>query len=187
MRTYFLKAVLVVCSISLMACSNQDNEKIKQLSQLESDASIESDREAAKKMEEDLHQQFEFYEQNSGHFEGWMIDGGTKFKIRISLFPNLPRYRGTRLRSQEEVRTDLSRIALNAQITQWNPDSANASVGCKVEGLRPDLKDGGLNIMSAACPSSYFLILNRTTITGTVQPSSHPGVFILEAIRKDRL
>lgn len=134
-------------------------------------------------MENDLSERFDFYEANSGHFEGWLIDGGTKYKIRLALYPNLPRYTGTRQRSQQEVQADLTNLALNAQITQWNPNTPSASVGCRLEGLRPDLTTGELNIISASCPSSYFLVLNGTSIAGTAQPSNNPAIFDLQATR----
>lgn len=184
MRTLTL---LALCATIGLGCSKQDNEKIREMSQLEGNAQaqaqLDRDREAAAVMENDLSDRFDFYEANSGHFEGWLINGGIRYKIRITLYPNLPRYSGTRKRSQEEVRADLTALALNAQITQWNPNAPSASVGCRLEGLRPDLADGTLNIISASCPSSYFLVLNGTTIAGTAQPSNQPTIFDLQADR----
>lgn len=171
----------------LQGCSEQDTDKIKQMNQLEGEAQAEAqlvrDREAARIMEQDLATRFDFYEANSGHFEGWLTNGATKYKIRISLYPNLPRYRGTRLRSQEEVQSDLTTLAMNAQITQWNPQIPAAGAGCRVENLRPDIVDGTLNIISSSCPSSYFLVLDRTEIKGTAQPSTQPTIFDLQADR----
>lgn len=168
---------------ALQSCSEQDNDKIKQMSQLEAEAAAVGDREAARVMENDLATKYDFYEANSGHFEGWLTDGVTKYKIRISLFPNLPRYRGTRLRSQAEVQADLTTLSMNVQITQWNPQVPAAGTGCRVEGLKPDVNEGKLNIISGSCPSSYFLTLKNTEISGTAQPSTHPAIFDLQVAR----
>lgn len=187
MRSNVLRTLLILSSATLLGCSEQDNDKIKELSQLQGEAQaqavLERDREAAKLMEQDLDRMHDFFEANSGHFEGWITDAGTKYKIRISLFPNRARYRGTRLRSQEEVQTEITSVSLNAQITQWNPQVPAASTGCKVADLRPDLADGKLNIISGSCPASYFLILNGTTISGTARPTGQPIIYDLQADR----
>ena len=147
------------------------------------EAELDQDRRAAQLMEAELSARFDFYEANSGHYEGTLTQGATQYRIRISLFPSLPRYRGARLRSQQEVQTELSLLAMNAQITQWNPAVPAASVGCRVEGLRPNLVSGELNVISASCPSSYFLLLGGNTITGTAEPSNNPTVFDIAADR----
>lgn len=171
-----IRLLVLLSPLLALGCSEQDNEKIRELSQLEggaqAEAQIERDREAARPLEEELSALFDFYEAASGRFEGWMSSGSARFRIRIALYPNRPRYRGTRRRSQEEVRADLGALSLNAQVSQWNPQVPASGIGCRVEGLRPDASAGTLNIISSSCPSSYFLVLSPDAIAGAAEPST---------------
>jgi hypothetical protein len=133
-------------------------------------------------MEKSLAKLQDFYEDNSGIYEGTMIRGADKFAIRITLYPSIPRYADSRVRTPTEIETDLTALAYNAQILQWIPPSKD-SVGCRINGLKPNTKKGTLNIISPDCPSSYSLILNRTTISGSAQSENNPDAFEVYAER----
>ncbi len=139
----------------------------------------------AKSMEKSLTKLQDFYEDNSGVYEGTMIRGADTFTIRITLSPSIPRYSDSRVRTPAEIETDLTGLTFNAQILQWIP-SSNNSVGCRINGLRPNTKRATLNIISPDCPSSYALTLNRTTIAGTAQSENNPIPFDIYAARTSK-
>ncbi len=136
----------------------------------------------ATQMEKSLSKRLAYYEDNSGHYEGTLTKGSDTFGIRISLFPNISKYADSRIRTPAEIEDDLTNLSYSAQIVQWVPGTdISAADGCRVEGLRPNMKTGTLNIISSQCPSSYYLSLDRTSISGTAQPSSIPVIFEIYA------
>jgi hypothetical protein len=139
----------------------------------------------AKIMEKSLAKLQDFYEDNSGVYEGTMERGTDKFAIRITLYSSIPRYAESRVRTPTEIETDLTALAFNAQILQWIPPNKD-SVGCRINGLKPNTKNGTLNIISPDCPSSYSLVLNRTAISGTAQSETNPDPFDIYAGRTSK-
>lgn len=238
MKKLTANCLLLTITLSLMtACESQDDDRLKQKSQIEGSAQAEEqykrdkaileeqirkqkelqeeqlkaqrdlqeeqlrkEKEAQQKLQEeqfkkerqaqdkrskemelDLAKRFEFFEDNSGHYEGVMTRGAEKYNIRISLFPSIAKYTGTRVRTPTEVETDLTALSYNVQIVQWLSENPQAAVGCRVEKLIPNIKKQTLNIITTQCTNSYFFTLNRTTVDGTVQPSSNPNGFNVHA------
>lgn len=139
----------------------------------------------AKDMEKALAKLQDFYEDNSGVYEGTMTRGADKFSIRITLSPSISRYSESRTRTLAEIEADLTALTFNAQIIQWIPPSKD-SVGCRINGVKPNTKKGTLFIISPDCPSAYSLNLNRTTVSGTAQSETNPDVFEIYADRTSK-
>jgi len=68
-------------------------------------------------------------------------------------------------------------LSYGAHVVQWDPRNPLSSVGCRFEGLRPDLITGRITMISSACANTYFLVLQGTAINGTAQLSSNPVKF----------
>jgi len=170
---------------ALFGCQSQDNDKVSERARVEGQAQAKEqtkeEREAidqrSKEMELSFIKKIEYYEDHAGHFDGTMSKDALKFGIRISLFPNLTKPADDRVRTPAEIEADLTLLAYNVQIVQWSLENPAASEGCRVEGLKPDMKTGRLNIISSQCPNSYYLTLNRTHISGTAQPSTSRDPF----------
>lgn len=164
------------------------NEQIEKQRELQDDQ-IRKERGAidsrAREMERSLSKLQDFYEDNSGIYEGTMTRGSDRFNIRITLSPNIPRYGESRTRTPAEIEADLTTLSFNAQIIQWIPPSKD-SVGCRINGLKPNAKKGTLAIISPDCPSGYALILNRTSLAGTAQSETNPDAFEIYAERASR-
>lgn len=137
----------------------------------------------AKEMEASLSKLQNFYEDNSGTYEGTMKSATDQFSILITLSSSIPRYTESRIRTPAEIETDLVNLTYQAQILQWIPPSKESAVGCSVTGLRPNSKSGTLNLISADCPSTYQLILNRTSISGTARRQNNPDSFDIYTTR----
>jgi hypothetical protein len=164
------------------------DEQIEKQRELQ-DEQIKKERGAtdsrAKEMEKSLAKLQDFYEDNSGVYEGAMTRGADKFSIRITLSPSIPRYSDSRTRTPSEIEADLTTLSYNAQILQWIPPSKD-SVGCRINGLKPNTKKGTLSIISPDCPSGYSLTLNRTSISGTAQSETNPDAFEIYAERTSK-
>lgn len=199
---YLLLTTSLFVSLAMSGCESQDNSQVTERARLEGQAQakeqlakdkelleeqLKGERAAvdtrAKEMERSLTKKQEFYEDNSGHYDGTMTRNGVKFGIRISLFPNIPKPNDSRVRTPAEIENDLTTLAYNIQIGQWSLENPNAAEGCRIEGLKPDVKKGTLNIISSECPNSYYLVLNRTSISGTAQPSNSRDPFEIYAER----
>jgi len=194
MKKYLYVVLSLSAVIVLTGCNSQDNDKVSERARVEGQAQAEEqtkeEREAidnrSKEMELSFAKKMEFYEDNAGHFDGTMAKDSLKFGIRISLFPNLTKPADNRVRTPAEIEADLTALSYNVQIVQWSLENPAASEGCRVEGLKPDMKTGRLNIISSECPNSYYLVLNRTTISGTAQPSTSRDPFQIYVERKSK-
>lgn len=205
MKKYISVLILVPTLILISGCQSQDNDQIAERARLEGKAQAEEqltkDRELleeqikkeraatdnrSNEMEKSLATKQAFYEDNSGHYEGTMTRDGIKFGIRVSLFPNIPKPTDSRVRTPAEIEADLTTLAYNVQIGQWSLENPNAAEGCRVEGLKPDVKNGTLNIISSECPNSYYLVLNRTSLSGTAQPSNSRDAYQVYAERQSK-
>lgn len=204
---HFISVILTISVLTVFSsCQSQDNDQVADRARIEGKAQAEEqlkkDRELleeqtenerglqseqikkerdaldarAKSMEKSLSVLQDFYENNSGIYDGTMTRGTDKFSIRITLYPSIPRYNDSRIRTPAEIESDLTLLAFNAQILQWIPPSKDA-VGCRMNGLKPNKKLSTLNIISPNCPSTYSLVLNRTSIKGIAQSENNPDPF----------
>lgn len=165
------------------------DEQIEKQRELQSEQ-IKKERGAtdsrAKEMEASLSKLQDFYEDNSGIYEGTMKNGTDQFNILITLAPSIPRYTDSRVRTPAEIETDLVNLTYQAQILQWIAPSKESAVGCSVTGLRPNKKKGTLTIISSDCPSTYALVLNTTNIAGTARRQNNPDDFEVYAERTSK-
>mgnify|MGYP000337541589 CR=1 FL=1 len=122
--------------------------------------------ERAAGMEADLNSRHNFFGAVEGTYEGTMQAGNMTFSIRMTLVPNISRPAATRTRTLEEITYDLTNLSFNAQVLQWNPRNVLSAVGCRVQGVRPDMASGVLHIASQDCPNFYAIRLS----------SGQPGV-----------
>jgi hypothetical protein len=116
--------------------------------------------ERSKEMEADLAVRQRFYQGVRGIYEGSFRAGSDEMKVRITFVPSLSPYTTDRVRQLEEVAADLVGLSLSAQIIQWTPGIPLSAVGCRVEGIKPDLARGEINIASTACSNIYLLRLS---------------------------
>lgn len=131
-------------------------------------------------MEEDLQIRHRFYQAVRGTYEGSFKTEQGMYKFRITIAPSLAPYPVGRVRQLEEVSADLSGLHFNAQVIQWNPSTPLSSVGCRVEGIRPDIQAGTITIASSSCPNLYLL---QITDSENQERNTRVGERISEEIR----
>lgn len=160
----------LVCLILLGGC--QGNDRLAEKAGIESQvtatnqikAQFEYLSQRAQTMEEDLRARHRFYLGIKGDYEGTFQDGNEAYQIRLSLTPSLPPYLAERVRTLEEISADFNNLHLNAMIQIWKEDEP--AVSCTVEKIKPDVKNGEINIVTEKCPNAYqfFIgdgVLNR--------------------------
>ncbi|MGK5087365.1 hypothetical protein WDW86_07385 [Bdellovibrionota bacterium FG-2] len=164
-RTLFL----VVLAILTGCDASKSNDKIKEISNLQSQQQVDAENgyltKRAAEMEADLTRRYRFYQAVTGTFEGRFqqqmssdssqeID--PEINVRFTVALNLPPYQSARLRTLEEITEDLNNLYLNVQVVQWST-SRPLVFGCSFEKVRPDLVSGRLDLVASNCASVYSL------------------------------
>lgn len=109
----------------------------------------------------DLKKRRAFIKAVEGEFEGEFLVKSSTYMIRLLITPTIPDYDVDRIRTLAELEYELQNLNLNIQIMQWNPNTQFSAVGCILEGIKPDLKNGILNLISENCSNTYQLFLSE--------------------------
>lgn len=163
---------LTIClPVILSAC--QGDERLSQMTSLQTRAQLEQElkvrEERAQILEDDLTTRQNFYQSVSGTYEGKIVASEGEYLLRIRLVPSVPPYRpGSRIRTPEEVISDLNNLYFKAQIVQWKEGSSIGAMGCRVDHVRPDLNEGSISIASSDCPSFYQIYISDLTSSASV-------------------
>ena len=167
MKLFFLLAVTF-----LVGACGQNNERLKEKSQMERESQLRVENEGLSKkaeaMETDLTRRHRFYQAVKGVYEGSISTNLGTFNIRLTLSPSLPPVRTTRIRQLEEIASDLNGLTLNTQVVQWDPNNSNASVGCPGTAVKPDIEKGEIIIPSSElCKNLYIIKISERGFVGT--------------------
>lgn len=162
--------LLVLLAASLLAGCGQDNEKISERAKTEALGAISAEEERAKAMEEDLARRHRFYQSVKGTYEGTLTTDAGTWDISITLVPSIAPFAVTRVRTVEEISSDLTNLYFNGQVVQ-------GPVGCPIEGVRPDLAKGELYIASSACDNFYAIKLGNN-----IGPATSSETIAVQAI-----
>lgn len=204
MKTLFIMSLL---SLLVVSCSKGD-ERLKERSKIEGDALKEVENQnlasKAEAMEKDLVRRHRFYQAIKGSYEGTISTSVGDFNIRITLSPSLPPIAINRVRQLDEIASDLNNLMLNTQVVQWDPNSANSAVGCRVSNIRPNIETGELTISHESCPNLYSIkISDRGTgnsrglarevlagnmfdidsLVGQIHPSTNANIYQFSAFK----
>lgn len=160
---YGASAAAAALLLMLSAC-DQGDDRLSEKAKIEAAGQAEAENEAlaarSREMESDLAIRHRFFQGVRGTYEGTFLVADEEWKIRITLIPTIYPYATERARRLEEVASDLIGLSLNAQIVQWTPGTIpTGAVGCHVEGIKPDLIRGEINIVSSDCSNVYLLKL----------------------------
>lgn len=167
-----MKFVLVLSLAALMAaCANQGDDRLKEVSKIESEADQEVQKARAQELETDLAQRQRFYKALSGEFVGVVTTGTGTFSVRMNLVPKVPTYKPTRTRTVEEVTNDLVNLGFIIQVTQWVPGNDSTGVPCVVDDVKPNLEEGVIYALDGQC-SSFFTLF--PSLEGVITTSSTP-------------
>jgi hypothetical protein len=150
----------------------QGDERLQEKAELESKAGakkqVEVENENLKTkadvMENDLAIRHRFYQAIKGTYEGDFLVNSQKYRLRIVLVPSLAPYAVKRVRSLDEISSDLKNLFFNVHIVQWNPENQLSAVSCRAEQIRPDLVHGEIGVVSSSCSNSYQIQLSEAEV-----------------------
>lgn len=155
-------ALLILMTLLSVSCS-QGDKRLKEKARIEGDTlrDVENGNLAqkAEDMEKDLARRHRFYQAIKGVYEGTISTSSGTFNIRVTLSPSLPPIYTNRVRQLDEIASDLNNLMLNTQVVQWDPNSAESAVGCRVSNIRPNIERGELVISSESCPNLYSIAI----------------------------
>ncbi len=190
------KTFNLVIGVSLVSAAlfsgcetSKSSDKIREIADIQGQQQVNAERQylesKARAMETDLEKRQRFYQALAGTYEGMMRVGQGDFKIRLTLAPSLPRYvPSDRVRTVEEVTSDLTNLYFNVQVVQWNPQTRFGSVGCLVAHVRPDIVRGRVNVASEDCKNLYSF---QITDGVSEVPDTHAALRLAEAITDGKL
>lgn len=216
-RNIFTLGPVLLMTALLTGC-NQGNERLVERSGLEGKAAAEAQASVEKdilekrviEMEADLSRQHNFYQALKGTYEGTIETEQGVFSVRFTLVPSIAPYSGSRLRTVDEVTNDINALSFNIQALQWNPANRLSSVGCRVEGIKADIRNGEVSVASENCPNVYLIQIgpssppdqrNRyqliedidsgnlasvSSIQGVIQPTTNASIYEFKATRAER-
>ncbi len=204
MINHILLGLLV---FSAIGCG-QNDKRLKEKTKIEGDALKEVENtnlsQKAESMERDLQRRHRFYQAIKGNYEGTISTKSGNFNIRVTLSPSLPPVTVSRVRQLEEIASDLNNLMLNTQVVQWDPNSANSAVGCRVTNVRPNIEKGELTISAEGCPNLYQIkiadrgnghpvslanqilsgsLYDVDSLNGQIQPSTNANIYKFTAYK----
>lgn len=137
-----------------------------------------------KAMESDLTSRHKFYQQTKGVYEGTLSASDEEFRIRLTLAPSLAPVHSSRTRTAAELEYDLTNLNFNVQVVQWKGGMPSTAVGCRVQGVRPDITAQEMTIASQDCPNLYRVSFKNQSLDGFVQPTTNANIYPFQAEKK---
>jgi hypothetical protein len=185
--------VILVGSIVVLAgCNLGDGQKdvlaLGDQAIVQARKQVEADNEnrlsRAREMEEDLGRRHRFFQAIRGTYEGLLKTDAGDFHIRVTLVPSISPFPVERSRTLEEIATELSGLHLNLHIIQWSGENSRTAVGCRIEGVNPDLVRGQLDIASESCPNMYSIRISANSQDGISEDGDAVATEVLEGRRE---
>ncbi len=171
----------ILSLVLVTGCEQQSDDRLKEKTQIEgaiqAQEQLKIEQARVADTEEAINKKQDFLEANGGHFEGTVTRNGDTHVMRISLFPNFPRYKDKRVRTLSVVSEENAALAYNVQIMLWNADKSIFQEGCRFVGIRPQA-NGQIELTSPECSGGYYLLLQGNTINGTAQLSDVYDVYL---------
>lgn len=156
--------ILAITLLSIVGCSKGGDERIAEQENIRSreqiNAQNENNREWADKMEKDLNKRKYFIKSIEGTFTGDLTVEEIDFVIKAMISPSIPISFSDRTRTLQEINYELENMAINLHIKLENPRVSNSAVSCTIEGYKPDVDKGMINIISESCKNIFKLLLS---------------------------
>jgi hypothetical protein len=156
MNTLSKSLLVMIIGVLVLSSCQKGDERLQDRTNLELETEKKFLAQWASEMEKDLEIRHRFFSALKGRFEGELKGGEETFKIRLNLVPSIPPFEADRIRTKEEVASDLLNLHFNSQILHWSPEESKYAVGCEFENVKPDLNNGQINLSSKGC-SFYSL------------------------------
>ena len=155
------KLVFILPCLLLLSCSKGGDDRLAEQADIQAreqyQAQNENQRMWAEKMEDDLNKRKRFIEAIEGEFFGQVDVQGISFDISSRFVSSIPINFPSRVRTLDEINFELQNLNLNLFVKLENPRVPNSAVTCVVEGYRPDVSKGIVNLITESCKNSFHL------------------------------
>lgn len=154
---------ILLITASVSGCGS-DNNRLRERAQIEGEESakmaVEAENNNREKrvteMEADLQRRQQVYHALKGTYQGPDTKG---YESRFVLTPSLPFYKPNRVRTVEEVTSDLTNLFITVEISFWDPSDSLNRYSCHFQTVRPDLETGRMYLSAEACPFSFVVFM----------------------------
>ncbi len=154
MKTFFL----ILLPLLILACAKPDQNNLEEVKGREVEVENENIRKKAQALEADLEKRQRFFSALQGEYVGTFKSGAKNFKAKMFFIPSLPPYEPGRVRTLDEITSDLTNLFFTIQIKLTNSDDIPVG-GCLIKQVKPNYKDGQVNAAADDCSSIYIVNL----------------------------
>ncbi|MCO4794752.1 MAG: hypothetical protein KC493_13620 [Bacteriovoracaceae bacterium] len=152
---------LFIMVIFILFASCSDGEKgLKEQSFIQTNEEIRAQNENqevwAAKLSADLKVRRTFIDAIEGEFEGSFDLRSSSFKVRLVIIPTIPAYEVNRSRTLSELEYELQNLGINVHVIQWNPDTDLSGVSCILEGIKPNVGKGIIDLITENCKKNTY-------------------------------
>ncbi len=168
------KLVFLLLSMAFVAGCQQpsqgeQDQKRKDQANLEAEEQAKADQnklnEQSLKLEKDLQRRYRFYNAVNQEYTGKIKISGTEYGISFKSQPTIPLYTGDRVRTVEEVQTDLNNLGLDGTIRFWNLKNTQAASGCQFSGVKGFYENGSFKLQSTECGNIFNVFFSQKIIS----------------------
>ena len=160
--------IIILPCVLLLSCSKGGDDRLAEQADIQAreqyQAQNENQKMWAEKMEEDLNKRKRFIQAIEGEFFGEVDVQNISFDINARFVSSIPIAFPSRVRTLDEIKFELQNLNLNLFVKLENPRVPNSAVTCVVEGYRPDVNKGVINIITESCKNSFHLSISDSTL-----------------------
>ena len=160
--------IIILPCVLLLSCSKGGDDRLAEQADIQAreqyQAPNENQKMWAEKMEEDLNKRKRFIQAIEGDFFGEVDVQNISFDINARFVSSIPIAFPSRVRTLDEINFELQNLNLNLFVKLENPRVPNSAVTCVVEGYRPDVNKGVINIITESCKNSFHLSISDSTL-----------------------
>lgn len=150
-------------SLSEQEANRRDQAGLEAEEQTKADQNQQNQK--SQQLERDLRRQYRFYASLIHDYSGQIRIKSTDKKemeiaVNFSFQPTIPLYTGDRIRTLEEVQSDLERLAFQSSFRFWNPKKSEVSTGCLFSSAKAFHESGWVRFQNTSeCPNVFQVFI----------------------------
>jgi hypothetical protein len=188
MKQIILFTFIILC---ISACSKGGDDRLAEQEKIRSKEQInalnKNQKEWANKMEKDLNQRKYFIKAIGGTFKGEVAVEDLYFAIKTELSPSIPIMFSDRVRTLDEINYEFENLGINISVKIENPRVPNSAVSCTVEGYKPNIEKGLINIISESCKNIFKFMLSDDVVKKNPMKVKSRARTLAKSIRRNEI
>lgn len=171
---YMYKIIVLILTLSVVsACNtkNADYKAVQDKTAIETKAERDVNDQRSSELERDLQERYRFYQAVKNTYVGQFKIGNSDYGVKLEMIPSIPLYQFDRVRTIEEVSSDLNTLSLNSQIVIWNLKSELSASGCVFQDTKPNFILGQIVLVNKECPNTFSISFGEDQpVAGQAEP-----------------